>query len=441
LRYRVCIVRDVSSGFPKIAGVLWRSFGIAHEDARSAAAGFATLFLTIAAHGLLETARDTLFLARLPAAALPWSYLAIAALALLVAAWCRQLSAHVERRRLLAGTLLAGAAITLGFWHLCASPLPGTLFALYVWGGLLATAVTVQFWVLLGELLVAGRARRTFSFVAMGGLLGGTLGAALAVGLLAWLPARSLLLAAAALLALTAVLPGRFARAPARPAPLAAAPAREARRLLRRDGYVRWLLTLPLAAAVATTAIDFLFKSVVKASLAPEQLGIFFALFYTAANALALGVQLLATPRVLRALGAGASLAVLPSLSLAAALASALVGGLLPAALLKGADGSLRHSLQRTGSELLFVPLSRSAREPSRALAGGAGQRGGQALGSLLALCSISLGLETPEMATGVASLCALWALTAWRVGRLHRGRVRRRGSSAKCTPRTSAAD
>ena len=41
---------------------------------------FVTLFALIASHALLETARDALFLARVPASRLPWVFLAIAAL-------------------------------------------------------------------------------------------------------------------------------------------------------------------------------------------------------------------------------------------------------------------------------------------------------------------------------------------------------------------------
>ena len=55
----------------------WRH--AAPGERRSLAAAFVTLFGLVAAHTLLETARDALFLARLPPSQLPWAYLAIAA--------------------------------------------------------------------------------------------------------------------------------------------------------------------------------------------------------------------------------------------------------------------------------------------------------------------------------------------------------------------------
>ena len=71
----------------------------------------------MAAHAILETARDALFLARLPATDLPWAYLAIALLATAALRGQQGLLKVVHHRhRLLSLTSLAGALVTLGFW-------------------------------------------------------------------------------------------------------------------------------------------------------------------------------------------------------------------------------------------------------------------------------------------------------------------------------------
>lgn len=407
--------------------MLSRRFGVPAEEAATARAGFWTLLCIVAGHALLETARDTLFLTDLPATALPWAYLAIAGLAWVAASASRSLASRLERRALLAGTLALGSTLTLLLWRVCATPSTGALLALYVWGGLLATSVLVQFWVLLAELVVGQpRATPVLSFVALGGLLGGALGSAIAAGLLIGTDTRSLLLASAGVFGLAALQARRFERAPSAQGARRRYPQRPPRPP-RAGPYVRRLVALPFVAATATTGVDFLFKSIVEASVPQAELGTFFSVFYASVNTLALGFQLLVTSPLLRTLGAGPSLVLLPSLCLAAAATAALFGGILPAALLKSADGSLRHSLQRTGVELLFLPMTRSARERARALAAGPGQRGGQALGSLLTLGGISLGLGPSAFAVGVAGLCGLWALAAARAGRLYRERLGRR--------------
>ena len=50
------------------------------EERRGVVGAFLALFGILAGHTLLETARDALFLARLPPSKLPWVYLAIAGL-------------------------------------------------------------------------------------------------------------------------------------------------------------------------------------------------------------------------------------------------------------------------------------------------------------------------------------------------------------------------
>ena len=75
-----------------------------------------SLFSFMAAHALLETARDALFLASIDATRLPYVYLAVAAVALGIT---RLQSGDGDGRRL-ALWLVAAGGLTLGFWPLVA---------------------------------------------------------------------------------------------------------------------------------------------------------------------------------------------------------------------------------------------------------------------------------------------------------------------------------
>ena len=106
------------------------------EDRKGAFAAFLTIFGILAGHTLLETARDALFLARLPASRLAFVYLAIAgvrrrglAVALGAAARGRALTRS-------AALLGGGALVTFVFWLLLRGEHPLELCALYVWTGL-----------------------------------------------------------------------------------------------------------------------------------------------------------------------------------------------------------------------------------------------------------------------------------------------------------------
>ncbi len=143
---------------------------------------FLALFGILAGHTLLETARDALFLARLPPSQLPWVYLAIAGLAfgMGLGSW--------KRPRLLSGRydlsvlLVACALVTFAFWRFSSlSRSAWTLYALYVWSGLVGTLTGMQFWLVLGELYTVTQAKRIYSVVGLGSVLGAIAGAAIAL--------------------------------------------------------------------------------------------------------------------------------------------------------------------------------------------------------------------------------------------------------------------
>jgi len=87
--------------------LLW----IRKGERRDTWAAFSTLFVLIASHSLLETARDALFLGRVPATRLPWMFLAIAFLSLLLVKLQTRVRQRLNPRQALSAlTLLAGPA-------------------------------------------------------------------------------------------------------------------------------------------------------------------------------------------------------------------------------------------------------------------------------------------------------------------------------------------
>ena len=390
--------------------------GVRAEDRRDLVLGFASLFAAMASHGLVETARDALFLSGLPAERLPWAYLAIAVLTAGVVRLEQRLLQRVrDKRRVLAGTLLvagaahAGLAVELGD-H---AGDPRWLFGLYVWAGLVATIVVVQLWLLLDDVVTVGQAKRIFGPVAAGGVTGALSGAFLAERLLAsGLGAHQLLFAAGALLAGSAALPFFWKKGrlhPDKDRRQVLTDVRPNLRTLCGHVYLRRLLMLVLFSTVALTGADYLFKSVVAATIPEAELGAFFARFYVALNAAALLVQLFLSGWLLRAFGVNRALLVLPTLLLAGSAGFAALPALLPVLILKGADGAFRHSLHRTAMEVLYLPLPRELRDAFKGLIDGVGQRGGQALASLAILGALWLGASSEGVVWMVLVVGALW--------------------------------
>jgi ATP/ADP translocase/HEAT repeat protein len=393
-----------------------RSFAeIRPEERRGTAAAFLSLFGILAGHTLLETARDALFLARLPASQLPWVYFAIAAIAVAVSLGPWRLPRPLSGRHSLALLLLICASVTLGFWLLGSWQSGWLLRALYVWSGLVGTLTALQFWLVLGELYTVTQAKRIYKVVATGSLLGAVAGAGLARVIARSFGAEDLVLGSALAFGLTAIGPSLLVRRP-EASPLALrAPGSTAQivRMMRREPYVRGLAGLILVSTVALTLADYVFKSTVAQNVAADRLAGFFATFYMLLNILALGAQLLLLGWLLRLLGLHRSLWVLPALLFVGAAGVAFGGGVVAALFLKGADGTLRHSLHRTGTELLFVPIPDSQRSRAKPFIDVVGQRGGQALASLFILAEVGLHRGDYVLASASAALSALWIVLA----------------------------
>ncbi|MCJ7629385.1 MAG: hypothetical protein MUO50_13480 [Longimicrobiales bacterium] len=383
------------------------------DERKDAGAAFLTLFGFMAGHALLETARDALFLGSLSARRLPWVYLTIALVALLLGQREPPFVRRFSTRNELTGWLVFAAAVTAAFWVLMPWSGPWIYYALYTWSGVLATLVVVRFWTLLSGLFTVTQAKRLFALIGVGSVAGAILVSGLARVLAVWLPARHMVLAGALVFLLSSGAPSLLSRGQVVKANLSGLgrvwDMGTVGRMIWARPYLRKVAVLILAATVTFTMVDFVFKLTVDRYVGSAEMGAFFSSVYLGLNLLSLFFQLFLVSFLFRKVGVNAALAIVPGLILATAAGFALVGGLGMVLLLKGADGGLRHSLYRTGTELLFVPISGELRSRVKGLIDVLGQRGGQALGSIIILMVLSVTGNELTFSVLACGTGALW--------------------------------
>ena len=391
----------------------FRPADIRPGERRNVLGAFLTLFGLMTGHALLETARDSLFLAKLSARELPFVYLGIAFLALLVSE-ARHLSRHRSScsRRGLSLMLVIASLVTLVFWNLLGRGGEWVLYAVYLWSGLLSTLLLVRFWTLAGGIFTITQAKRVFATVGTGSILGAIAGSFAAQQIVARSDPAQLLPVAAGVFLVASLAPFLLrstspapATAPALPAPASSAPPaggdsqaslasadlRATFQAIVRHPYLGRVAALVLVSTIAITIADFVFKGAIERAVEPDQLGYVFATVYLIVNVLSLVAQLAIVGWMTRSLGVDRVLAFLPLLLLIAS------GGFLVAAIgvgisaawafrpvhgalvLKAFDGTFRHSLHRTSIEVLYVPLAGAWRARAKGFIDIVGQRGGQA--------------------------------------------------------------
>ncbi len=393
------------------------------EERRNVLGAFLMLGGFMAGHALLETARDALFLARLPARQLPWVYLAIALLALVLTQAQGRLGARRSVRNELSLWLVWCAAVTLSFWFLVGWAGNWIYYALYVWSGTLATLVVVRFWIALGALFSFTQAKRLFAVIGSGSVLGAIAGSGLAVVLAEIFPSRYLVVAAALVFLAASGAPrlirdgspdGRVFEAGGHPS--LGFP--DLVGLVWGRPYLRRVAILIGVSTITFTLVDYVFKSAAGRFVPPGELDEFFSGVYLTLNILSLAVQLALVPWLLRRFGVHAAQSVPPLLSLVGSSAVLLGGGLPAVLLLKGADGATRHSLNRTVTELLFVSLPEAIRSRVKGFIDVVGQRGGQALASIAILAGLAVSRQDWIFPAATMVFAGLWLRLAFGLKR-----------------------
>jgi ATP:ADP antiporter, AAA family len=366
----------------------------------------ALLFLLVGAHGLLETARDSLFLRSQPVSRLPWVYLAVTVAVLVVTPVQSWLWGRRAGTRALALTLLGAAALTAGFWAIHG---PAAVNAFYVWTALFSSLTFAQFWLTADEAFDAAQARRLFGIIGAGGLMGGVGGTVVARLTLTLAPPRMLLLVSGGLTLIAAAMAWRW-RCDSHPTSQPEVPVlRSVPRDARSDPYLRWLTLLALVPAFAATLVDFVFKASISEHVARDRIPLVVADAYVAQSVLALIVELVLVRTLLGSAGVTRSLLLLPVLLFAAATGFAVVSSLALAIGLKILDGGLRPSLHRVSNELLYVPVPPAKRRVLKPSIDTLGQRGGQTVASVLLLALQNLQSAPALVAAAIAAAALAW--------------------------------
>lgn len=375
-----------------------------------------TLFGLIAAHTMLETARDTLFLGKLPVSNLGMVYALLAIVSFFLAQANNTFVHTFGRRNSLIVTLLLASFGNTVFYLL--PPQPAIIFALYIWSGLLGSVLVVQFWMLVGHTYTVSQGKRLFGLLASGGVLGAVVGASLSVAILNQTEVQELILIATFIFLLTAFY--------STGEPVDNTPKRNQNSAASKIGWNNtlqlfssypYLLRLALLVSISTAAVlatDYLFKAVAASTHAPEDLGRFFAQYYAVLNSAALLVQVLVASTLVQRAGVIGAFMLLPSLLVVGGGLSLLIGGGTIIFVTKGADGALRHSLHRISSELLWMPLPESVRTQAKTIVDTVVVRSSQALIAGLLIFFASLELDSPRHLSGLVLLLAVgWLVLA----------------------------
>ncbi|MBW2734602.1 MAG: hypothetical protein JRH20_19615, partial [Deltaproteobacteria bacterium] len=339
------------------------------KDLTSALLAFAHFLLLITSYYIVKPVRDTLFVKRIGPEMLPYFYLLVAAITLVVVWAYNRLLRRCEARRFVLYVQAAVALNLLLFWQLMLADVAMSA-VFFVWASVYNILLVTLFWSLTNDLFDAARGRRYYGLIGGGGIIGGILGSSLTV----WLPSRigtahCLLVAAALMVAATLLTFWRLAHAPAREPStlLESAPPHPSlwtdAHLLIDDRHVRLIASIVFFLTLARTIFNYHYFHLVDALVTgTDATTAFFGKVYMATNITGAVLQFFVTSVVLRFFGAKGGLVFSPVVlfsSMGALLFSPL---LLVAAAFNVAQQATSYSINQASKELLYTPTSEAVK-------------------------------------------------------------------------------
>jgi AAA family ATP:ADP antiporter len=329
------------------------------------------LFLVISCYVIGKVAGAALFLSRFQAKQLAYADISSAVLVALVVAGYVLVARRVSLVNLVVSSMLFFASNCALFWWLAHyySRLSWLFPVFYIWVKIFGVLAPTQIWTLANYVLTTREAKRVFGMVGGGAIAGWIFAGYLSKTITKDFGTESLLLGMALFLSICAglvVLIWRGGQAAVGGAHEISQGAPEtgprnlhqSMRLVFSSPYLRAIAALICISSFVTTLTGWQFLALMQQFLVKKDaIAAFYGNFNFYAGVLSLFLQLLLTSRFLRRFGIGPSLMVLPFTVLMGSAGLLILGTLGAATALKGCDQVLRYSIDKSTTELLYLPL------------------------------------------------------------------------------------
>lgn len=343
-----------------------RMFDIREGEFRRVWLMLLNIFLLLQCLWIIKPVVNAQFLSRVGVENLPLVFLLVALSALIVSTFYSRLLHRIPLNKIMTRTYAISIVFLLSFAVLSHLNLfrDWMSYVFYIGVALFGLITTSQFW-LLGNLIFSSlEAKRLFGLIGAGAIAGGISGGYLTSVFASIMASENLLFVAAGLLmismALTRKIWMNFVSPLHHSVQITQTPALHdyPRRLIRNSKHLTYLALIMGISVVVAKLIEFQFSAIASQRIQdPDKLSVFFGFWFSTSNAVSLAIQLLVTQRLVRFLGVGRSLFVLPGALFAGAAAVLYAPVLWTGTTLKLFDISLKQSINKAATELLILPI------------------------------------------------------------------------------------
>lgn len=384
-------------------------------------------FLLMVVLYFLKPARDSLFLVETGPDQLPVVYIVLALISLPVTYLVSDILSRYSTRYVIGWTLgfLTLNLLILRWLFLFDHPLIYMLF--YIWVGIFGILVISLFWLLANTIFDAAQAKRLFSLLTLAAILGSIVGSEASSLVVSYTPiiTEDLLYISVALLSIAIVMiyftPRTESDSKSRnksQTPMDSKhKAPSAAKTVVQSKYQLMIAGIIGLTTIATTLTDYQFK-VLSFNAYPEteNLTAFIGTFYAGISIASLIIQVLFSSGIIKKWGVAGAVLTRPIGMMAGGVLMLIEPVLASVILLNGFDSATRYSIDKTGRELLFLPLSQHIKEHTKVFIDLFVDRFSRGLSGVLLLLFLYL-MDTPITLITVVLLITIvcWIFMGYR--------------------------
>ncbi len=395
---------------------------------------------------ILKASSRGLFLAKFDIDKLPGLYILIALFGGILAYFYTKIAIRSSLKSAVLGTTIVSVTVLLGLIPLLKTGQMWTYYFFNIWVSLFSIMLVSQGWLVAGNVFTSREAKRLYGILGVGSVLGAAFGGTFAAWLVGIVGVGNLLYPCAGMVLMTYGIFRLLLRLPEVNLENAKGADEhegefslgEILRSVRDSRHLQVIVLSIMITYIVDVMVEYQFSAMAKEANKNDPtgkqltafLGQFFGIWL---NLVTFFLQLFLTSFVASRFGVGGTLQIMPITLFVASIATYVSPSVFSTAGARLAEAATRYTFNRTGMELLYLPLPIDLRNRVKAFLDVVVDRLSRGLGgAILILLGNYLEMGVSEVALAVLLLTIIWMGLSWLAQREYVTTVRNRLASRR---------